>query len=682
MKITDKPHNRLIHEKSPYLLQHAYNPVDWYPWCNEAFKKAKAEDKPIFLSIGYSTCHWCHVMERESFEDREVADILNKNFVSIKVDREERPDIDHIYMTVCQALTGQGGWPLTIIMTPEQKPFYAGTYFPKRGRMGMPGLIEILTRVAEAWEKNKKDLVASGDKIVKAIEQEVSMEAGKQDITKEDISIAFEMLSGSFDQIYGGFSHAPKFPTPHNMSFLLRYWKLNGEKQALDMVEKTLDAMYRGGIFDHIGYGFSRYSTDEKWLVPHFEKMLYDNALLAIIYLEAYLCTKKDVYADAARKIFTYVLRDMASPEGGFYSAEDADSEGEEGKFYLWTRDEIMEILGEADGQLFCNYYNITVQGNFKGKNIPNRLHAQADVNEYESQILPLRQQVFNSRERRIRPYKHDTILTSWNGLMIAAMAMGGRILQEPKYIQAAEKAVEFILSRLVDENGRLLARYRDGESAYPAYLDDYAYLVWGLIELYQAAYKPLYLDYALRKSREMIDLFWDSDKHGFFLYGKDSEQLITRPKEVYDGAMPSGNSVAAMNLLRLARLTGDQDIENKAYEQLRAFAGVVSGYPAAYTHFMMAAMFALYPVKEIVFSGRRENSDTKEMLKILNSTFMPQTVSLLYSRDEEGDRLAGMVPYIKYLTPVDDRTTVYVCENFACKAPITDKQEFAKILE
>ncbi|NLO83524.1 MAG: thioredoxin domain-containing protein [Clostridiales bacterium] len=620
-------------------------------------------------------------MERESFEDQEVADILNKHFISIKVDREERPDIDHIYMTVCQALTGHGGWPLTIIMTPEQKPFFAGTYFPKRGRMGMPGLMEILTRVAEAWKSNKRELIESSDKVVKAIERESAMEAKKRDITKEDISTAYEMLSDSFDPIYGGFSHAPKFPTPHNMYFLLRYWKLKGEKRALDMVEKTLDALYRGGIFDHIGYGFSRYSTDERWLVPHFEKMLYDNALLAVAYLEAYLCTKKEIYANVARKIFTYVLRDMTPPEGGFYSAEDADSEGEEGKFYLWTQDEITEILGETDGRTFCDYYGISAQGNFKGKNIPNRLHTQADADEYESEIAPLRQRVFNYREGRIRPYRDDKILTSWNGLMIAAMAMGGRILQEPKYTQAAKKAVEFIFSRLVDKNGRLLARYRDGESAYPAYLDDYAYLIWGLIELYETTYKPLYLNYALKKSREMIDLFWDADKHGFFLYGKDGEQLITRPKEVYDGAMPSGNSVAAMNLLRLARLTGDRKIETKAYEQLRAFAGIVTRYPAAYTYFVVAAMFALYPVKEIVFAGSRESDDTKEMLQILNSTFAPQMVSLLYSEDQEGKKLAEMVPYIKYQKPVDGRTTVYVCENFTCKAPIIDKQEFARIL-
>lgn len=681
MEEKNRKPNRLISEKSPYLLQHAYNPVDWYPWCQEAFDKAKREDKPIFLSIGYSTCHWCHIMERESFEDQEVADILNENFVSIKVDREERPDIDHIYMTVCQALTGQGGWPLTIIMTPDQKPFYAATYLPKHGRMGLPGLVDILKAVAQAWRTNRQALIESGNKIVEALQDQFTLDSRENDLTKEDVHEAYRGLERSFDPVYGGFGPAPKFPIPHNLYFLMRYWKMTGEQKALEMVERTLDAMYRGGIFDHIGYGFSRYSTDRKWLVPHFEKMLYDNALLAIAYLEAYLCTKKDVYAEVAKKIFTYVLRDMASPEGGFYSAEDADSEGEEGKFYLWTPNEIKDILGEREGEMFCDYYGITDEGNFEGRSIPTRIHTSAPVNEDEALIAPLRQRVFMRREQRVHPFKDDKILTSWNGLMIAAMAMGGRVLQDQRYIQSAERAAEFVFHKLVDKSGRLLARYRHGETAYPAYLDDYAYLIWGLIELYEATYKPVYLQYAIRENQRMIDLFWDPDRGGFFLYGRDGEQLIARPKEVYDGALPSGNSVAAMNLLRLARLTGKQDLEDMAIRQLKAFAGIVKQFPAAHTYFMMAAMFALYPTREIVFAGSKGNRDLVDMINAFNSAFAPNTVTLLHSDDEEGRQLEQIVPYVKDQKAVDGRATAYVCENFACRAPIVDKNELLKML-
>jgi len=682
MKITDKPHNRLVYEKSPYLLQHAYNPVDWYPWCDEAFEKAKAEDKPIFLSIGYSACHWCHIMERESFEDQEVADILNKYFVSIKVDREERPDIDHIYMTVCQALTGHGGWPLTIIMTPEQKPFFAGTYFPKESRPGMMGLVDILYRVRSAWEKNRQTLIEAGQSIIESLDLHFSLEAEKEGISRETIEAAYHELEESFDVVYGGFSHAPKFPIPHNLSFLIRYWKLTGEEAALKMVEKTLESMYRGGIFDHIGYGFSRYSTDQKWLVPHFEKMLYDNALLAIAYLEAYQATKKDIYAQVVRKIFTYILRDMTSSEGGFYSAEDADSEGEEGKFYLWTPDEIKKILGEQDGNKFCDYYDITPKGNFEGKSIPNRIKAPVPVDEGEEGIIRLREKVFEYREKRIQPHKDDKILTSWNGLMIAALAIGGRVLEEDSYTRAAERAVDFINNYLMADSGRLLARYRDGEAAYLAYLDDYAFLVWGLIELYQTSYKPVYLKYAIKLNNEMISLFWDDKNGGFFLYGKDSEKLVVRPKEVYDGALPSGNSVAALNLIRLARLTGDNQLENIALEQVHTFGKIVKSNPAAYTYFLMAAMFLLYPGQEVIFVGNRTDKNMQEMIRVLNDSFLPHTVSLLYSEDNGGKELAELVPFIHEYKPIEDKPAAYICENFACLSPVTNPHEFKKALK
>ena len=681
MKSKDKAYNRLINEKSPYLLQHAYNPVDWYPWGDEAFEKAKKEDKPIFLSIGYSTCHWCHVMERESFEDQEVADVLNRYFVSIKVDREERPDIDHIYMTVCQALTGSGGWPLTIIMTPEQKPFFAGTYFPKHSRMGMTGLLELLEKVRIAWEQDREALIESGESIIESLESHFELEAQKEEISKETIGAAYLELKESFDDTYGGFSYAPKFPMPHNLLFLLRYWKFEGKQAALDMVEKTLENMVRGGIFDHIEYGFSRYSTDQKWLVPHFEKMLYDNALLAISYLEAYQVTKKDIYARVARSIFTYVLRDMVAPEGGFYSAEDADSEGEEGKFYVWTPDEIKQILGEKDGELFCEYYGITEKGNFEGKSIPNRIRKSGSLFEDEVIIAPMRKKVFEYREKRVHPHKDDKILTSWNGLMIAALVLGGRILDEDLYTRAAERAVDFINHRLTDEKGRLLARYREGEAAYLGYLDDYAYFVWGLIELYHTTYNPTYLEQAIKRSQDMIQLFWDNEKGGFFLYGKDGEKLITRPKELYDGALPSGNSVAALNLIRLARLTGDSKLEDIALEQIRSFAGIVKANPAAYTYFLIASMFVLYPSREVVFVGRKEDNNIKEMIGILHKNFIPNTVSILYPQDERGRKLVDLIPLIQEYKPIERNGAVYVCRNFACQAPITDVKEFEKAL-
>lgn len=620
-------------------------------------------------------------MEKESFEDAEVAELLNKYFISIKVDRKERPDIDHIYMTFCQALTGHGGWPLTIIMTPDQKPFFAGTYFPKHGRMGMSGLIEILKRVSEAWQKNSNNLMRSGEQITENISRHF-MEYEPSDIVSTDVlHKAFKWLKDSFDPVYGGFSSAPKFPTPHNMFFLLRYWKVTGEQKALDMVEKTLEGMYRGGIFDHIGGGFSRYSTDNKWLVPHFEKMLYDNALLAIAYLETYQVTKKKIYAEVARKIFTYILRDMVSHEGGFYSAEDADSEGVEGKFYVWSPEEIIEILGEKDGKLFCDYYGITDKGNFEGKNIINRIHANEDVDEQEEYISVLRQKVFTQRAKRVHPYKDDKILTSWNGLMIAAMAMGGRILADELYTEAAAKATKLILNKLIREDGRLLARYRDGESAYPAYVDDYAFLVWGLIELYQTTYKPFYLQKAMVLNNKMLEFFWDEEKNGLFMYGKDSQQLIARPKEVYDGALPSGNSVAALNFLRLARLIGDQNLEVLADKQLKTFGGLIKQTPIGHTYFLMAVMFALYPTKEVVIVGERKRNDTQQMIKVIHNTFLPHVVSILNTTGEEYEALTKMIPFIKEQKEVDDRATVYVCQNFACQAPISDKEEFMKLI-
>ena len=673
--------NRLIKEKSPYLLQHAYNPVDWYPWEDNAFEKAKAEDKPIFLSIGYSTCHWCHVMERESFEDKEVADLLNKHFVAVKVDREERPDVDNIYMTVCQALTGHGGWPLTVIMTPDKNPFFAGTYFPKRGRMGMPGLMEILKKVAELWETKKDQLIESGDKIVQAMQTDITAGLhGKGSVTKETINKGYDHLSHSFDPIYGGFGRAPKFPMPHHLLFLFRYRTLNGTDKALKMAEKTLKCMHRGGIYDHIGFGFSRYSTDNRWLVPHFEKMLYDNALLAMAYLEGYQITGDEEYRRVAQGIFTYVLRDMTSDEGAFYSAEDADSEGVEGKFYVWDAKEVVDVLGREKGERFCRLYDITPDGNFEGKSIPNLIDRD-DREVYEAFSLEEeRRMLFEYRDKRIHPHKDDKVLTSWNGLMIAALAMGARILGLKEYVQAAQKAVDFILKKLRRQDGRLLARYRDKEAAYLGYVDDYAFLIWGLIELYWATYDPCYLEKALELNDDLIRYFWDEKGGGLFLYGKDGERLITRPKEIYDGAMPSGNSVATLNFLRLARLTGDEKLEDMAGQQFEYFGAQVDESPASHTYFLTSAMFSIYPTKEIVLVGHREGQDTQRLISILNGEYLPMSVSLLYS---DGDKtIEKLAPFIKGQRMVDGKAAAYICENFACQSPVTHPDVFKEMLK
>lgn len=681
--------NRLANEKSPYLLQHANNPVDWYPWSEEAFEEAKKRDCPIFLSIGYSTCHWCHVMERESFEDEEVAAILNNNFVSIKVDREERPDIDHIYMSVCQAMTGQGGWPLTILMTPDKKPFYAGTYFPKHEKWGRIGLVDILIQVSEKWRQDPDLLIETAEKVRLSVFAERSDDQGKE-LNGKTLLKAFFQARRMFDKEYGGFGTAPKFPTPHNLAFLLRYWKRSGDKEALDMVEFTLEHMYRGGIYDHIGYGFSRYSTDEKWLVPHFEKMLYDNALLALAYMEGYQATGRKLYARAAKEIFTYILRDMTSPEGGFYSAEDADSEGEEGKFYVWTPAEIKKVVGEQDGETYCRLFDITSKGNFEGRSIPNLITAPrfdeagelaVAAEKADGYIGSMREKLFQAREKRVHPYKDDKVLTSWNGLMIAAMARGAAVFGEDVYREAAVRAVKFIFHKMRQADGRLLARYRDGESAYPAYLDDYAFLTWGLLELYEATFDPPYLERAIELAGQMIDLFWDEEKWGFFFNGKDAEQLISRPKEIFDGALPSGNSVALLNLLRLSLLTADQSYADTAEKQVKAFAGSIGEQPWGYTHFLMGVDLLLGPARVIVIAGREGDADTEAMLRAVRQTFLPNAVVVFHPEGEAGRQIEKLVPNLKDKRMVDGKATAYICENYACQAPVTDHRQFVEML-
>lgn len=668
--------NRLIKEKSPYLLQHAYNPVDWYPWGEEAFAKAKAEDKPIFLSIGYSTCHWCHVMERESFEDEEVAALLNKHFISVKVDREERPDIDQIYMTACQAMTGQGGWPLTVLLTPEKQPFFAGSYFPKQSRYGRPGLMDILAGIAKGWQQSRSQLLELAHELVTAIQRQEQHSPGR---LKEDVfHKAFQNYQRSFDSEYGGFGSAPKFPAPHNLMFLLRYYRKYQQPAALAMVEKTLQAMYRGGIYDHIGFGFSRYSTDELWLVPHFEKMLYDNALLAISYLETYQVTKNPLYKQVAESIFTYVLRDMTAPEGGFFSAEDADSEGVEGKFYVWTPQEVIDVLGQQDGAKYNRHYDISPRGNFEGHSIPNLIRADLADEELAYLQQHCRPLLFSHREKRIHPHKDDKILTAWNGLMIAALAKGAQVLQRDDYRQAAAKGVEFIYQKLFNQQGRLLARYRQGEAAYPAYLDDYAFLIWGLLELYRASFEENYLRQALELTDRMIELFWDEQQGGFFFYGKDSEQLIARPKELYDGAMPAGNSVAAFILVQLARLTGEERLQHYAQRQLHTFGGTVADYPNAYAFFMLAALLQATAPLEIAIIGDRGQADTRDMLLQVQTKFLPEA-TVMYSAQAQAH---SKWPLLQNRERVGGQTTAYVCKNYSCHPPVTDAKQLSQLME
>lgn len=601
MTMTAKIPNRLINETSPYLLQHAYNPVDWHPWGGEAFRKAKEEDKPIFLSIGYSTCHWCHVMAHESFEDDEVAEVLNREFISIKVDKEERPDIDSVYMSVCQGITGSGGWPLTIIMTPEQKPFFAGTYYPRRKRYNVPGILEILDAVTKEWKENRDSLVKAGDKIVNVLaarvqnqnlNQESEMSSSK--ITKEIIEEAKEILFQGFDNWYGGFGTSPKFPTPHNLMFLLRYSKFEKDEHALEIVEKTLQQMYRGGIFDHIGYGFSRYSTDDKWLVPHFEKMLYDNALLVMIYLEAYQITGNELYKAVAVKTLHYIAREMTDKDGGFYSAQDADSEGEEGKYYVFSQKEILDLLGETDGILFNQFYDITEIGNFEGSNIPNLIKTR-DYDPIPDTIRKRIPELYDYRLSRTELHKDDKILTSWNSLMIVAFAKAYKALEDGQYLQAAERGAAFLSEALTGKNGKPHISYRDGTAAGTGNLDDYAFFIWALLELYEATMDLTYLEKARELCSMMTACFWDDEGSGFYLTDKDSEQLIYRPKETYDGAIPSGNSAAGYILIKLSKLTGMEEYHKQGLKQLSFLSENAGSYPAGYCFAMMAIMMELY---------------------------------------------------------------------------------------
>ncbi|MBY9014886.1 MAG: thioredoxin domain-containing protein [Candidatus Lokiarchaeota archaeon] len=673
-----KKPNKLITEKSPYLLQHANNPVEWYAWGDEAFEKAKSEDKPIFLSIGYSTCHWCHVMAHESFEDPYVAELLNESFISIKVDREERPDIDKIYMTVCQLMTGSGGWPLTIIITPDKKPFFAGTYFPKETRFGRIGLVDLVKRVKDLWTNERKQLVESSEKITFAL-QDANSESPGRSLAESVLKNTHSQLSGRFDKQNGGFGTAPKFPTPHNLLFLLRFWRRTGDEGALKMVEKTLKAMRMGGIYDHIGFGFHRYSTDPNWLVPHFEKMLYDQALLILAYLDAYQATSKEEYANTAKEVLAYVLRDMTSPDGAFYSAEDADSEGEEGKFYVWSKGEIEEILGVEEAEVFSKLYNVDINGNFfdeatKSKTGKNIIHLKSDLSDTLTiDIELIRNKLFEAREKRIKPHKDDKVLTDWNGLMIAAFANAGYIFNEPKYIQVAEKAVDFILNQIKNSEGRLLHRYRKGGADILAFLDDYAFLVWGLINLYEASFETRYLEKAIKLTEEQLKLFWDSSIGAYFFTAEDAESLLTRQKETYDGAIPSGNSVAMLNLLRLAQLTGNDTYEKKADHLGRVFAESVRANPVAHSLMMVAVDYAIGPTYSLVIAGDEGKDDTNSMLYEVRKQFLPNKSLIFRPTEKLNPEIDNLSNYIQFFDKYEGKATAYVCINKTCKTPTND---------
>ena len=693
----EKKPNRLIHEKSPYLLQHAYNPVEWYPWADDTFKIAERENRPIFLSIGYSTCHWCHVMEQESFEDPEVAALMNETFVAIKVDREERPDLDHVYMTVCQMMTGSGGWPLTIVMTPDKKPFFAATYIPKQSRFGRSGMMELIPRIQSIWATRREEVLDSAENILKAIRGTEPTNLG-DDLDRSVLERAYRDFAARFDEDFGGFGVAPKFPTPHNFFFLLRYWKRSGDMKAVELVERTLEALRLGGIFDQVGFGFHRYSTDRAWLVPHFEKMLYDQALLALAYLETYQVTGKQTYATTAREIFTYVLRVMSSPEGGFYSAEDADSEGVEGKFYVWTEEEIRRAFRQEDADFIMRVFNVTKSGNFSdeatgkktgsnilhlGKSIPE-IAADLDLSpdSLEDRIADVRKRLFAIRENRIHPYKDDKILTDWNGLMIAAFARGARLLDEPVYATAAMRGVDFILNHLRGSEGRLLHRYRDGESKITAHLDDYAFFVWGLIELYEATFEDRFLKTALLLNTSMVEHYWDEKAAGFFFTPDDGEALIVRKKELYDGAVPSGNAVALLNLLRLARITGRTDLEEKASMIDNAFSEQIRQAPAGFTQFLSSLDFALGPSYEVVIVGPTASKDTADMTRALFTPFMPNKVVVFRPSKQESPGIDSISPFVRNQVSLDGKATAHVCRNRSCLKPTTSIKEMMDMLK
>ena len=649
--------NHLKNQTSPYLLQHADNPVDWYPWSEEAFTKARVEDKPVFLSIGYSTCHWCHVMAHESFEDLEIADILNKYYVSIKVDKEERPDIDSIYMAVCKAFTGSGGWPTSIFMTAEQKPFFAGTYFPKTARYGSIGFKELLLIIHQKWKNERDALVDSADKITAALNQH-HVAASQAEGTLLDTALRW--YEQNFDASFGGFGGAPKFLTPHNLLFLMQQYEKQGNRQALNMAEITLQKMYAGGLFDHIGYGFCRYSTDRYYLVPHFEKMLYDNALLILAYCKAYELTGKSFYLEVAKKTASYILDEMTSPKGGFYSAQDADSDGEEGKYYVFTPEEIIELLGQADGTAFCERFGITKTGNFEGKSIPNLLHAKDLTDERFDCFLPTLREY---RRGRTRLHTDDKILTAWNALMIAALCRLYRCSRDHRYLEAAKKAQGFIENSLFSQD-TLYVSFRDGKLGEHGFLDDYAGYIFALLSLYDATLEETFLRRAMQLTRETVTQYYDSEHGGFYLSGRDNETLLFRPKECYDGALPSGNSLITYVLVRLNALLPDYSTENILNKQLAYMAGEAEQYPAGFSMFLMALSDFLEPSLLVTVVSNGE--DLSDLPFVLPSDAIVKVLER---------------PLQEYKL-LNNETTFYVCRKCSCLPPMNKRQFMMEILK
>ncbi|HEX5035887.1 MAG TPA: thioredoxin domain-containing protein [bacterium] len=665
--MTHKYTNRLAQEKSPYLLQHAHNPVDWYAWGPEAFEKAKTEDKPIFLSIGYSTCHWCHVMERESFENEDIARVLNENFVSIKVDREERPDVDQIYMNAVQGMTGSGGWPLSAFLTHELEPFWGGTYFPPESRWGRPGFKDILLEISKFWKTDRQKLTEAGKEVGAALQSRSRTSAGMKTLSEETLRRAFAAFRDLYDPQYGGFGGAPKFPRSETISLLFRIYRRTGEKQALAMGMHTLDRMARGGMYDHLGGGFSRYSTDERWLVPHFEKMLYDNALLARAYLEAFQIDGNPMWEGVARETLDYVLRDMTAPEGGFYSAEDADSEGEEGKFYVWTEGELKPLLSGEQFQAVKEHFQVTPQGNFEGHTILSFKEGTPWASRYSEPLKSAIKTLFDVREKRIHPYKDDKVIASWNGLMIGSLAFAAQILDDERYLKAARKAAAFVTSRMWDGK-TLKRRYRDGDVRFDGSLDDYTFLASGLLDLYETDFDPKWFSAAMALQKRADELFWDDKDGGYFFTAAGDPTLIARSKEIYDGAVPSGNSIAALNLLKLYDYTLDDAFSKKAEFVQKAFSEFVSSHPQASPALLMAVDYATDDSKEIVVAGRSSDGKRKALIASIHHLFLPNKV--LAANDPA--QPASGVPLAEGKTEVNGEAAVYLCQGHACRKPVT----------
>ena len=682
--------NRLINETSPYLLQHAYNPVDWYPWGEEALERARSEDKPILLSIGYSACHWCHVMERESFEDEIIAGMMNENFVSIKVDREERPDLDQVYMQAVQMLTGSGGWPMTVFLTPEGKPFYGGTYFPPTDRQGMPGFPRLITSIAEAYKTNKGEVDRVTQQLTTQMTQSNQIPKGTCILTVDILHQAYSTLATNFDYQNGGFGNAPKFPQPMGPEFLLRYYHHGYNPRALELVEITLEKMAYGGIYDQIGGGFHRYSTDAYWLVPHFEKMLYDNALLARLYLHTHLITGKPLYRRIVEETLDYVLREMTDSSGGFYSAQDADSEGVEGKFFVWTPDEIRAVLGDADSEVFSSYYGVTPNGNFEGENIlnirqdPEAFEEAHDLTQEQLDEIISRSSkaLLDVREQRIHPMRDDKVLASWHGLMLRSFAEAAAALGRADYLEAAVKNAGFLVGTMKSQ-GRLLRTYRDGQAKLLGYLEDYSFVVDGLLALYEATFDIRWLDEAVTLADSMIELFWDEGIGGFYDTGSDHETLVVRPRDVFDNAQPCGGSVASDALLKLAVFTGNSDYNAKAAVPLRSLHQAMSQSPGGTGHWLNALDFYVSPPKEIAVIGPRNDPATQALLDTVFSRFLPNKVVM----GTETPRSAGGIEGTRDFPLLQDRIMVgglpsaYVCENYTCQLPVTDPDALAEQL-